>query len=134
MDDDCDSTTPDGFHELAACDSNDTNICFDDYYVCFGGGILECVDNTTVPDSAYVEVCNLMDDDCDGFTDEDAGSFFYVDSDGDNFGDSSTGVLSCIPISGRVTVSGDCDDTRVTRRPGLPEICDGLDNGKLVGF
>jgi hypothetical protein len=53
------------------------------------------------------EVCNGIDDDCDGVIPADE-----ADLDGDGY---------------RVC-QGDCDDTRASVHPGAPEICDDLDN------
>jgi len=59
-------------------------------------------DRSVVP---VVETCNDVDDDCDGAVDN-------IDTDAD-------GVTLC---------DGDCDDTNAAVRPGMTEVCDGLDN------
>jgi hypothetical protein len=53
---------------------------------------------------------------------------YYQDADGDGFGNSSVSTLSCTPVVGYVTVSGDCNDASNTVYPGATEICDGIDN------
>ena len=54
---------------------------------------------------------------------------WYLDSDGDGYGDPATGVQSCTPIPDRVTNGDDCDDGRGAVNPGETEICgDALDN------
>ncbi|MBN1335647.1 MAG: hypothetical protein JXB39_06775 [Deltaproteobacteria bacterium] len=70
------------------------------------------------------ELCNGLDDDCDGVVDEpdavDAPSW-YVDADGDAWGDPSTGERSCQPIGDRVVQGDDCDDGDSAVHPGAVE-------------
>ena len=81
------------------------------------------------------EVCNGLDDDCDGFIDDDDPdgvddtTAWYLDDDGDGYGASGTGVLACEPpAEGYVDNSEDCDDGDATINPGVDEIWyDGLD-------
>jgi len=68
VDDDCDGTTDEGFDIGASCSAG-TGACFDaGNYVCNAGqdGI-ECDATAGTPSQ---EVCNGVDDDCDGSTDE----------------------------------------------------------------
>jgi len=55
---------------------------------------------------------------------------FYVDLDGDGFGDVTQPIEACRPEGlGQVaTVAGDCDDLLATVHPAAPEVCDGIDN------
>jgi hypothetical protein len=53
---------------------------------------------------------------------------YYRDADGDGHGDPAMAMQACEPPAGTVTSNDDCDDTTAQRRPGLDEICDGLDN------
>ena len=65
-DDDCDSNTDEGFpEESLACDGEDPDACTDGTYVCMGGALV-CQDDN----DGLVELCNDLDDDCDGFVDE----------------------------------------------------------------
>jgi hypothetical protein len=55
---------------------------------------------------------------------------WYVDVDGDGFGDASTAKLGCVAPAGgvsRVAQAGDCNDTQDSVHPGAPERCDGVD-------
>ncbi|MCB9745214.1 MAG: hypothetical protein H6740_21715 [Alphaproteobacteria bacterium] len=81
------------------------------------------------PDAA--ELCNGVDDDCDGETDEDDASdapTWYADSDGDGFGDASVSSRSCSAPSGAVADSSDCDDAVATTYPSADETCNGVDD------
>jgi hypothetical protein len=77
------------------------------------------------------EQCNGLDDDCDGIVDEsdavDAG-VWYVDDDGDGYGDSATSSKSCDAPSQHVAIPGDCDDDAQEIHPAADEICDDVDN------
>jgi hypothetical protein len=53
---------------------------------------------------------------------------YYVDADGDGFGDEATGVESCSQPQNTITIGGDCDDANDQIYPGATEICDGIDN------
>ncbi len=68
-DNDCDSTTADGSAETwygTACDGADSDLCEEGTYVCVSS-TQTCDDDT----GDTVEVCDGVDNDCDGDTDED---------------------------------------------------------------
>ncbi|MEC7983881.1 MAG: putative metal-binding motif-containing protein, partial [Myxococcota bacterium] len=83
-------------------------------------------DSTTYPDAE--EICDGVDNNCDGDIDESVLLSFYVDADGDGFGSENTVLEACEVIEGFVENSDDCDDTRAEIHPDADEICDGLDN------
>jgi hypothetical protein len=75
------------------------------------------------------DICNDIDDDCDEEIDEDPDIAWYLDADGDGFGDASDSVgPSCEPHSGYVANAADCDDADASIFPGALEVCDGVDN------
>lgn len=53
---------------------------------------------------------------------------YYRDMDGDGHGDPASTVQACEPPVGTAQLGDDCDDNNRERTPGLPEICDALDN------
>lgn len=76
------------------------------------------------------EICNLVDDNCNGSIDEDlATQMLYIDQDGDNYGNAMIDTITCfLAITGYVPDSTDCDDTDPLIYPGAMEILDGVDN------
>ncbi len=78
------------------------------------------------------ERCNGADDDCDGAADEAptvGDDVWYVDADGDGYGDQHGTETSCEPGPGRIETGGDCDDGDAAVHPGAAERCnDGIDN------
>jgi hypothetical protein len=74
------------------------------------------------------EVCNGIDDDCDGMVDEGVDLEGYVDADFDGVGDETMPTRGCAGSLGFATAAGDCDDRDPRRSPRLLEACDGVDN------
>ncbi len=77
------------------------------------------------------EYCNGEDDDCDSTTDEpdavDADTW-YLDSDGDGYGDANSTTPACSQPSGYVADDQDCDDGAQAVNPAATEYCDTIDN------
>ena len=88
----------------------------------------DCNDSDAAISPASVELCDGVDNDCDGDIDEGVGTTWYADADGDGFGDADAATESCSQPTGHVAASSDCDDTSDEIYPGAPERCDGLDN------
>jgi hypothetical protein len=74
LDDDCDGETDEDWLDLGqACDGLDADLCAAGVWICAPSGqALECQDNVLEDDE---EICNGLDDDCDGETDEDLGPY-----------------------------------------------------------
>ena len=86
-------------------------------------------DNSAFPGA--LETCDEVDNDCNGLVDDsaiDVGTY-YLDADGDTFGDLAVSVSVCGDApAGYVSDGTDCDDDSSAAHPGLTETCDGLDN------
>lgn len=91
----------------------------------------DCDDNNAAVNPDATEVCNDVDDDCDGAGDRDAvdAPTWYVDIDDDKYGDAKWHATQCNwPDDGFVTDNTDCDDHNSAVYPGATEVCDGIDN------
>ena len=73
------------------------------------------------------DVCDGVDNDCDGQVDEDAATAWFYDEDGDGAG-GTVSVTTCDPPQGFVAASDDCDDDDPETHPGAVELCDDRDN------
>ncbi len=125
---------------LAACvgsnpvpDTGDPNAVDDDGD---GFGVAEdCDDANPDVNPAAVEVCDGVDNDCDSRIDDEdddldgsSGLRYFLDLDGDGFGDDSTATQACaLPTEDATTVGGDCDDQDRDVHPDATEICDRAD-------
>ena len=107
------------------------------------GGVLACnpplgrTDDATDCDDGRVsvhpgadEVCNGLDDDCDDAIDDEPvdWSLFFVDADGDGFGDPTLPLLQCFLTPNTAVEPTDCLDSDPAIHPAMPEVCDGVDN------
>ncbi len=75
------------------------------------------------------DICNSIDDNCNLLIDEDAiFTHWFVDADGDSFGDVAVDSVSCFVLMGYVIDSTDCNDANNLIYPGAEEICNNLDD------
>ncbi|MFH1463365.1 MAG: putative metal-binding motif-containing protein [Pseudomonadota bacterium] len=83
-------------------------------------------DPTIHPDAD--EICDDLDNDCDGEVDEDPTTVWYADTDGDGYGDAASTTLACDQPQGYVADATDCDDMDAAQHPGADELCNGEDD------
>jgi hypothetical protein len=82
-----------------------------------------------------IEICDGKDNNQDGNVDEGLNTLYYVDSDGDGYGNPNEELAAeaCTKPDGYVENSDDRNDNDNTIYPGAPEICDGKDNNQAGG-
>jgi hypothetical protein len=94
----------------------------------------DCDDTTASVHPGAAEVCDFIDNNCNGkidladpSIDLSTAASFFVDADGDGFG-SGTAQQACTQPFGTASVGGDCNDSDNSSKPGGVEKCDGRDN------
>jgi peptidoglycan/xylan/chitin deacetylase (PgdA/CDA1 family) len=121
---------------------NDCDLSIDENYLsastgcgigqCASSGLLQCISgketNSCVPNLPTAEICNGLDDDCDGLTDENLTTAYYKDADADGYGNPSLTVQACSVPLGHVSNSLDCNDNNLAIHPNAIETCDSIDN------
>jgi hypothetical protein len=92
---------------------------------------LDCDDHEAAVNTQTAEICDGLDNNCDGQTDEGLTIHsFYADTDGDGFGDQNKRLDDCVDTapSGFVSDLTDCDDNNAAVNPNAIEVQDGIDN------
>ena len=88
----------------------------------------DCNDGEVTANPLAVEICDNIDNNCDGTVDENLNTVYYLDADGDGFGTPTQFQTSCLQPQGYVTNGNDCNDSEATASPVAAEVCDGIDN------
>ncbi len=101
-----------------ACDSDDDGVKDKD----------DCApeDASISPDAE--EVCDGIDNNCDGQVDEGVLTLFYADTDGDGFGADNLTYEACEAPTGFLEDNTDCEPFDANSHPGAAEVCDDIDN------
>ncbi|NMO15147.1 hypothetical protein HPC49_05820 [Pyxidicoccus fallax] len=96
---------------------------------------VDCNDSNSAVNPSAQEVCNEVDDNCSGGTDEGFNKTWHRDADGDNYGLANTTMTGCMQPAGYVapTAVFDCNDAEAAVNPGVPEKCNGVDDNCVNG-
>jgi MYXO-CTERM domain-containing protein len=91
----------------------------------------DCDDNDDKVNPAAEDICDALDNNCDGNVDEGLVETWYEDTDGDGLGDDTSTIEDCNDVDGYSLEGGDCDDTD----PDVQDTCDDDDSkgGKNQG-
>ena len=96
-------------------------------------GAFDCDDSNSQVYPAAQEVCDEIDNDCNGEVDDYTGlnaPIWFADADGDGFGFFDNSIQTCVPPANYVEGYGDCDDSDALIHPwvegqeGGVEVCD----------
>jgi len=86
----------------------------------------DCNDDDVSVNPGTSESCDGVDNDCNGDVDDIP---YFIDTDGDGYGNPAGGIIACNAPEGYVSDNSDCDDSNAFVSPVAEEICDdGLDN------
>ena len=88
----------------------------------------DCDDNRRGTNPDVPEVCDGLDNDCDGEVDEGLLEARFVDADRDLHGDPDMPIMACPGRAGTSASSLDCDDDDPLVNGPQPELRDGADN------
>ena len=109
---------------------------------------VDCNDNNAAINPGATEVCDNIDNNCDGIVDEGSAvdaATWYQDNDYDGYGNPGLSTTACtqpadyvrtcyatesgpVCYGQYVTDNTDCNDNNAVINPGAPELCDGLNN------
>ncbi len=84
----------------------------------------DCDDATDRAAPGLGELCDELDNDCDGETDEDVTTTWYEDRDGDGYGADDAPTQACALPTGYAANGGDCNDADTAFHPSATEVCD----------
>ena len=122
LDDDCDEQVDEGFQLGEPCDNGQLGLCYQTgVLICDEGGLgAKCSAPTVEPQS---ELCNSLDDDCDGVPDDDFPELHQPCDNGELGVCNQTGEFVC--EAGGLGV--ECSLTSSPSPPSI-ELCNGLDD------
>ena len=134
-DDDCNGAVDDAVGELWYADA-DQDGYGDPYATSWScdestGYVADASDCDDARDDVFPgaeEVCDEVDQDCDLEIDEGAQTTFFLDADGDGYGDPAATTSACELPGDQAILAGDCNDSDATVHPEADETCNDLDD------
>lgn len=130
VDEDCDGRVDEGATDRGFVDLDQDSWGADPVEGCDADAVARSGDCDDTDASAHpdaVEACDDVDQDCDGSVDEGLPDEFYLDEDGDGYGDGL--VETCVEAPDLVEDGGDCDDGDLEVHPDAAEACaNGVDD------
>jgi hypothetical protein len=92
----------------------------------------DCDDSNAAIHPGAPEVCNSVDDDCNGRVDDDDPGVqgvpsWHPDADGDGYGSAAATTMACQAPPELIADGTDCADDDASIHPGVVERCDGID-------
>jgi hypothetical protein len=95
----------------------------------------DCDDGNGNVHPGAAEVCNHVDDNCDGNVDEGVSVLVYADTDHDGYGDlTATGYSGCAGDYGTSTSNDDCDDDGSDPNAQYAHPYPGVPDGQIPWF
>ena len=113
---------------LVGCQCNEEGLTVQDADKDGHTAMTDCNDQDPDIYPGAEELCDGVDNNCDGAVDEGLAFTLYPDADGDTYGDPEQPTEVCEAEEGLVENAEDCNDGNATIYPGAEELCDDLDN------
>jgi cysteine-rich repeat protein len=128
----------DGFADnnlVALLNANQEGVCVNSTMTCLGASGWSSIYDSIVNYEQTETLCDSLDNNCNGLTDENVTTIYYADLDNDTYGSLLTSTEACSEPLGYVSVNTDCNDADSAINPsateiagnGIDENCDGTD-------
>ena len=117
----------DGDGDGFGVDSNFAEVCSTDAGYAASAG--DCDDSNSAVNPGAEDLCDGIDNNCNGLDDGTDAATWYMDNDGDGYGGELYSMAACEQPDGPwFAEATDCDDADPDSSPKGVEVCDGADN------